>query len=536
MAPSRSRRFKWVSPGALAALLSLLPSSALAQAEGEAAAEAPPPADPEPAAPAPAPEAEAETEAPAAELNAPAPSEGAAADASEGVVVEGGSLFEQGAPETEETTGDVGSAAGPALRFELNGYVRGDAYFGKADDSNASTLKAGYGELALQLRVKPEQYGDAFADFRVKYGQEGDVYGQSVDLAEAYVNTYLGPVDLRLGKQIIVWGRADAFNPTNNINPVDLTVRSPNEDDRRVGLFGARMFINFAPFKLEGVWMPSYVPTKLPPIQLEPEVTVLDPVLPGPELENGLGAGRLHLELASFEASVSYLYGHALLPGIDLISYDVFTNAQVTVQRRVFHQEVIGADFSTAIGDLVAVRGEAAYKAPINYEANYTPNREISYALGLDRAFGSLNVIAQYLGKYVLDWQDYGDPKGIEQLENTRPEDLEVPATRERVERELNNEIARRNQTLFQQTEELQHIASVRLEYLALNDTLSLSALGLYNFSTSEWLLFPKISYKFTDGLSGAVGAEIYNGPDYTLLDYLDQELTAGYAELKYAF
>jgi hypothetical protein len=101
-------------------------------------------------------------------------------------------------------------------------------------------MKANYGELALQLRTVKSAFGDGFAEARVRYGLQGNDLGTFVDLREAYVNAYVGPVDLRLGKQIIVWGRADALNPTNNLTPVDFRIRSPLEDDIRLGNVGAR--------------------------------------------------------------------------------------------------------------------------------------------------------------------------------------------------------------------------------------------------------------------------------------------------------
>ena len=104
-------------------------------------------------------------------------------------------------------------------------------------------MKANYGELALQLRTAKTAYGDGFADARIRYGLQGNAPGTFVDLREAYVNAYLGPFDLRLGKQIIVWGRADALNPTNNLTPVDFRIRSPLEDDIRLGNVGARAFL-----------------------------------------------------------------------------------------------------------------------------------------------------------------------------------------------------------------------------------------------------------------------------------------------------
>jgi hypothetical protein len=183
---------------------------------------------------------------------------------------------------------------------------------------DSAEMKANYGELSLQLRTAKTTFGDGFADARIRYGQQGNVTGTFVDLREAYVNAYLGPFDLRLGKQIIVWGRADALNPTNNLTPVDFRIRSPLEDDIRLGNVGARAFLRFPMGRLEGVWMPNYLPTELPPVGLPPLVAFGAPRFPSPEIRNGLIAGRAHLELAAFDMSVSYLNGYAQLPGLTL--------------------------------------------------------------------------------------------------------------------------------------------------------------------------------------------------------------------------
>ena len=56
------------------------------------------------------------------------------------------------------------------------------------------------------------------------------------------------------------------------------------------------------------------------------------------------------------------------------------------------------------------------------------------------------------------------------------------------------------------------------------------------NFSTEEWLLFPKVGYRISDAIRTYLGAEIYSGPAGTLFDLIDQSLTAGYAELRVGF
>jgi hypothetical protein len=391
----------------------------------------------------------------------------------------------------------------------------------------------------LQFKLPTSQWGSAFAETRLRYGQQDDERDLFIDLREAYVNLYAGPLDLRLGKQIVVWGRADGFNPTNNTTPTDFRVRSPVEDDRRVGNMGARAFLNFSPVRLEGVWMPLYAPLEFPAFQLPDRVRLVEPNFPTTELQDGLGAARAHLELPAFEMSVSYLYGHALLPGLSLEGFSVGEGAEVRIQRTAYRHQVLGADFSSAIGDLFAVRAEVAYKKPYSEADLATPKPELYYVLGLDRAFGNVSVIAQYIGKYVQDWQREpgpDDPLSFEVLTGIEESDLESPLVVESIVVPINEELAQRNQVLFQQTEELQHLASLRVEWLALHETLSLSAFGLLNITTEEWLLYPKIAYHLSDALSLSIGGELYNGPEGTLLDLFDEGLTAGYFEARHSF
>lgn len=446
-----------------------------------------------------------------------------------------GSLFEQSAAPPAATASTA--APPPVPRFDLGGYVRGDAFVGKVPGYRTAGMKAAYGELSLTARTAKEKYGDGLAEVRVRQGLQGDTQQTFLDLREAYANAYVGPVDLRLGRQIIVWGRADVLNPTNNLTPFDLRIRSPIEDDRRIANMGARAFVNLAPVRLEGVWMPLYAPSELPPVGLPEFVVLGDPRFPNPELKNGLLAGRVHLELPAFEMSVSYLHGYAPLPGFTLggVTFDPMT-PEVLVSRTAYKHQVVGLDFSTAIGDVVAIRGEAAYRRPYDYQNRiYAPRPDLQYVLGLDRTFGSLNVIVQYVGRTVFDWRRENGPDVP-----LTPTTLMVanPSTfiQDSVAIGINLELARTNQILFSQTARVQHLASARVEWLAAHDTLSLSALGIVNVTTHEWLAAPKIGYRASDALTAYLGAEIFAGPDGTLFGLVDQVLSAGYAELRLVF
>jgi hypothetical protein len=472
--------------------------------------------------------------APAAD--APPPVEDAAIS-EEAPVSQGSGLFEASLSGSEDA--EAGAEAAAAPPFSLSGYVRGDVFIGKDPGDSEAEAKAAYGEFAVELRTQKETYGDAFAELRLRYGLQGEEKQLFVDLREAYVNAYAGPFDVRLGQQIIVWGRADAFNPTNNLTPNDLRIRSPIEDDRRVGNVGARAFLNFAPLRLEGVYMPFYMPSEIPTVPLPQFVAFGPREDPPPEFDRSLIAARLHLELPSFETSVSYLYGHAPLPGMVLGSYTLgVAPPQILVARKAYDQHVAGFDFSTAFGDVLALRGEAAYRRPLHYERrSYAARPDLQYVLGADRAFGSVSVIAQYMGRYVFDWKREVAPEMTldpnvlaNNDESNRPRfDPEVDAA-------VNGALRPINQMLFSQLAEIQHLATVRIEWMTLHDTLSLSTLAMANFTTEEWLLAPKIGYRASDAIMATLGAEIIAGPTGTLFGVIDEQLSAGYAELRVSY
>jgi hypothetical protein len=443
-------------------------------------------------------------------------------------------LFEQS---TAAAAGAAGAASPGPAPLNLTGYVRGDAYVGKIPGVQQAELKAAYGEVALVARTAKQPYGDGFAEMRLRYGLQGDLKQTFVDVREAYANAYLGPVDLRLGKQIIVWGRADLLNPTNNLTPNDLRIRSPIEDDRRVGNVGARAFLRLSPVRFEAVWLPSYVPSELPQVYLPQFVSFGTPDTPGANLKSWLEAGRLHLELPSFEMSVSYLYGYAPLPGLALgsLTFDP-VNPSIVISRTAYKHQVVGFDFSTALGDIVAVRGEAAYRRPLDYQGrSWTARPDLQYALGLDHTFGPVMVIVQYLGRYVFDWKKEGpimDYKpSVLQMDPGYGEPLRGQYTKV-----INSDLAKFSQMMFSQTARVQHLATARVEWLTLHDTLSISALGMVNFSTKEWMTTPKIGYRLSDTMIAYVGAEVGSGPSGTIFGLADQKMSAGYAELRATF
>ena len=76
--------------------------------------------------------------------------------------------------------------------------------------------------LTFQPRAQPKfgSWGDAKIEGRLTDEDLVDHREpKQARLLEAYANLYFGAVDLRVGKQNIPWGRADALNPTDNRSP-----------------------------------------------------------------------------------------------------------------------------------------------------------------------------------------------------------------------------------------------------------------------------------------------------------------------------
>ena len=85
------------------------------------------------------------------------------------------------------------------------------------------------------------------------------------DAAYIAVNDLLPKLDLKVGRQIVQWGTADRFNPTNNINPDDLEDRPLFTEP----IANQMVVVDYAPLDdklwFEAVYVPLFYPALLPP-------------------------------------------------------------------------------------------------------------------------------------------------------------------------------------------------------------------------------------------------------------------------------
>jgi hypothetical protein len=430
------------------------------------------------------------------------------------------SLFEDATSGGSERTGVL----------DLGGYLRSTLYVGRAQAPEDGQIKSGYGEFSLKLKADKKGFGTAFADFRVREGQEFDAHVSDLNLREAYVEAYSGRFDFRVGHQVVVWGRADGMNPTDNITPKDMLVRSPDEDDRRLANFLIRAYFNAHPVRLEGIWIPMYRASRIPTefFDFPDDVNFGGTEYPSARIENGSLGIKLNLELSALDGSLSYFNGHnpspGLSPEIEVRNIDGLPFPQVRIDLKSYRMHVWGADFSTALGGW-GIRGEAAYRKPHEeYRAlgGHVIQPDLQYVLGVDREFpGDVSVIFQYIGRFVPGF-----------------EDLETPATLSPLPAEITflYKIAWKNRLLASQQYAHSHSFSLRAAKSFWHETLDAELMGYVNLTSEEILIKPKLTYALTDALSLAVGGEWYQGPEETLFDLIDPYLSAFWGELRLSF
>jgi hypothetical protein len=403
------------------------------------------------------------------------------------------------------------------LSAEVNGFVRGAFFVGEKVDEDKLEQKSGYGELGLKLRVRKGQWGQGYAEVRVVQGKLFNEEYNDIWMREGYVDAYLGNFDIRIGQQIVAWGRADGLNPTNNITPRNILIFSTDEDDRRLSNFLFRMHYNFNPFRLEGIYVPVYrssvLPTFLFPLEDYVEIGAQDN--PDNSLSNGSFALKLDMTLSAFEASLSYFKGFMPMPGISLQSITVDNGLNVVIANKPYKMEVLGTDFATTLGSY-GFRGEVAYRNPTeDYtldENVYIPNPDVQYIVGVDKSIDDFSLILQYVGRYVIDFTEF--------------EETGFPT----------DQLYIYNRMVAYQLFEQSHAIFLRPALVLYHETLAMDLLAYYDFTTEESFFRFLVSYDITDGLMTRIGFEKYDGPVNTLLGTISTALSSGFVELRASF
>jgi len=242
---------------------------------------------------------------------------------------------------------------------------------------NLDESEAIWSRTTFKPKLDSQVSDNAHAHVSLKMYTTGELHSDW-NLQEAYIDYYLGSLDLRAGVQIISWGTAYSINPTDNLNPFDLSEEEAFILEEKLGATALRLkYYPLTNIILTGVYLPYFVPA----------LEVPGVALPERKLENSEYAFKLSAQsIIGCDLSASYFKGKEDYP---------WTNGQY---RNV---EIYGGDVIGAIGE-IALWAEGAYNLPESGEEYY------QLAAGGEYTFrDDLYCLAQYYHRNHEDIQEH---------------------------------------------------------------------------------------------------------------------------------
>ena len=359
----------------------------------------------------------------------------------------------------------------------------------------------------LTLRPKEVLGFKSYADWYVQFENLSRNTKVVSELRELYLERSFGSFDLRVGRQIIVWGRADKLNPTDNLTVKDFRRLFSDDEDQRTGIGSIDLTYNLENIRFKSVWLPEW---RSPGIPL-PSVTGISFL----DLKPDDSAEQFGLKIdetggRGFDWSISYFHGYGKVPNLKVLPVTGGINLGIDYPKI----DVFGFDFATAV-ESVGLRAEAAYTQTTDRNGldPFAQNPFVYSVFGIENSpIENLNINLQYVNRWVSRYQD---PKAIID-----------PTTRS---------IAIQSAITSQQLVRMNHGISFRPSYKLMNDTLDLEVAWVRWFTTKDQLLRPKVSYAVTDHWKIIGGAELFSGSQETFFGRLE-DTSNGFLELRLSF
>ncbi len=331
---------------------------------------------------------------------------------------------------------------------------------------------------------------DFHAEGWVQSKDLGSASAPQAELREIYLRQTVGEFDVRIGRQIVAWGRADRINPTDNLSARDLSRLFPDDDDLRRGSAMVRAVHGLGEnAEVQLYWIPEFRP------EIHPLRDRIGPfALIGDRRPAGVGQGAIKVDGSQhgIDWSLSYFDGHD--PTGDLrASRD--PARPFDLLREYPRQRTLGADMATVRWGL-NLRAEAAYSDFPQRERTAFSKRPFLFAvMGGDRNFGEqVNLNLQYILRRVT--------------KHSPPERYIDPYPRG---------IALINAIESGQRDNKQNGASMRLAWTRPDQLLRAEIFGIQDFSHHDGMLHALLRYEASDAVRVSVGYEWNHGEQDTL-------------------
>lgn len=369
-----------------------------------------------------------------------------------------------------------------------------------SEDTRVTAIARLYSEGFDYLEPgRPSQAEVAPNSRRLLLGDRSDI-----ELREFYLKTLLWGTHLTLGKQQVVWGKADGLKLLDVVNPQNFReFILDNFDDSRIPLWTLNAELSIGGGNLQFLWIPDRSNHQLP--KTDATFAFTSPLIV-PQAPSGAAVNLRSIERPNnvvtdsdigmrfsrfwhgWDLTVNYLYHYADFPVFFQSVLLAPDGATVTVTPRYERNHLIGGSFSNAFGNLT-VRGETTYNTD---RFVLTTNRnggdgviktgEIAYVIGLDW-FGIQDSLVSF--QLFQSWL-------------LNPADGIVRDT-------------------------LDTTTTILLRRHFLNETLETEVLWLQGVNQGDGLIRPKISYELRDNLKIWTGFDLFYGDRNGLFGQFDR-------------
>lgn len=304
---------------------------------------------------------------------------------------------------------------------------------------------------------------------------------------EAYLDVNLSSLEVRLGKQQVVWGQADGLRLLDVINPQQLReFNLPTFEDSRIATWMINAELPLGDDgRLQWLVIPDITVNEqadagtefaISSPELRPTLPQGQPVRAQPlrrpdrsDVEIGL---RYSHFVGGWDLSANYFHFYHDNP----VLYRRQQQGEIVLQPRLERGELLGGSASTAMGNWV-LRAEAVYQQRV-------------YLLRDDLQDGGVTVSGELKALLGLDYYGWRDSHLSYQLFYSRLSDTDRAVVR------------RRNS--------LRHTLSIKRFFY--NDTVELQVFALLNVDHRDGELRTKLSYQFSDQWRWWLGVDHFFG------------------------
>jgi hypothetical protein len=390
----------------------------------------------------------------------------------------------------------------------ITGFMQG-LYGGGLDKNNPTSSDLTASEARLQMRL--ESFGDK-AEF---FGRLDFIYDDyfnpetELELREGFIKFTLGKsLDFQIGRQIVTWGTGDLIF-INDLFAKDYESFFIGRDDQylkaphnalRANLYAGANNIAIA-------YSPRFTPNRIPTGErlsyynpmagdiVGGAAYLFEPPLPESKFENGEVAVRFSRYFGQTDFA---LYG-----------YRGFFKNPVALDAASFpyYPKLTAIGFSVRTPMLNGIGWlESGYfnsREDDNGTNPRIPNSSLSNLIGFEKQIAAnLTVNFQYQNEFMLDYESY---------------EANLPLNAIKID-------------------EIYHLLTTRWTKMLLMETLTLSGFVFYSPSEKDFYGRFSVSYKYTDALTLAAGANLFEGADihtdfgaFQKNDNLYVKLTYGY-------